>query len=217
MKPNNQYHQVYIMNSLQYKVYVNQVSLPRHLNRTLNVIHACENEWGYSWNNSSRNFEVVWEIHLMKCDFTAEIQPWKTDSGTEPVSVSMVWLKNKDKLYWSHLLCSRKIVLHDIMGSPVEHIHGSRASWEINKLSRASWEINKLSHYGTRSNLVSWEVPQDSVLCPELLVLYISDLAATTAYIQTKTVWRWHQLSMPHLHSWRSSNTPQWSKQFLYG
>ena len=125
--------------------------------------------------------------------------------------------ENKDKLYWSHLLCSRKIVLHDIMGSPVEHIHGSRASWEINKLSRASWEINKLSHYGTRSNLVSWEVPQDSVLCPELLVLYISDLAATTAYIQTKIVWRWHQLSTPHLHSWRSSNTPQWSKQFLYG
>ena len=28
---------------------------------------------------------------------------------------------------------------------------------------------------------------------------------------------KWHHLSAPHLHSWRSSNTPKWSKQFLDG
>ena len=61
-----------------------------------------ENEWGYSWNNCSRNFEAVWEICLIKCDFTAEIQPRKTDSGTEPVSVSAVWLKKTRKSYIYH-------------------------------------------------------------------------------------------------------------------
>ena len=67
---------------------------------------VCENEWGYSWNNCSRKFETVWEIRLIKCDFTAEIQPQKMYSGTEPVSVGAVWLKKtKEKLYLSHLLC----------------------------------------------------------------------------------------------------------------
>ena len=62
-------------------------------------LNVCENEWGYSWNNCSRNFEAVWEICLIKCDFIAEIQPWKTDSGTEPVSVGVVWLKKTSKSY----------------------------------------------------------------------------------------------------------------------
>ena len=65
-------------------------------------LNVCENEWGYSWNNCSRNFEVVWEICLIKCDFTAEIQPWKTDSGTEPISVGAVWLKKTRKSYIYH-------------------------------------------------------------------------------------------------------------------
>ena len=34
-----------------------------------------------------------------KCDFTAEIQPRKTDSGTEPISVGIVWLKKTRKSY----------------------------------------------------------------------------------------------------------------------
>ena len=64
--------------------------------------NVCENEWGYSWNNCSRNFEAVWEICLIKCDFTAEIQPRKTDGGTEPVSVSTVWFKKTRKSYIYH-------------------------------------------------------------------------------------------------------------------
>ena len=73
----------------------------------------------------SRNFEAVWEICLIKCDFTAEIQPRKTDSGTEPreldenkycsysftlvnkkfvrsFSVGAVWLKKTRKSYIYH-------------------------------------------------------------------------------------------------------------------
>ena len=65
-------------------------------------LNVCENEWGYSWNNCSRNFEAVWEICLTKCDFTAEIQPWRTDSGTEPVFVGAVWLKKTRKSYIYH-------------------------------------------------------------------------------------------------------------------
>ena len=65
-------------------------------------LNVCEDEWGYSWNNCSRNFETVWEICLVKCDFTAEIQPWKTDSGTEPVFVGAVWLKKTRKSYIYH-------------------------------------------------------------------------------------------------------------------
>ena len=65
-------------------------------------LNVCENEWGYSWNNCSRNFEAVWEICVIKCDFTAEIQPRKTDSGTEPVSVGAVWLKKTRKSYIYH-------------------------------------------------------------------------------------------------------------------
>ena len=65
-------------------------------------LNVCENEWGYSWNNCSRNFEAVWEICLIKCDFTAEIQPRKTDSGTEPVFVGAVWLKKTRKSYIYH-------------------------------------------------------------------------------------------------------------------
>ena len=60
---------------------------------------------------AARNFEAVWEICLIKCDFTAEIQPQKADSGTEPLSVGVVWLRKQRKLYLSHLLCSQKIVL----------------------------------------------------------------------------------------------------------
>ena len=60
-------------------------------------LNVCENEWGYSWNNRSTNFEAVWEISLIKCDFTAEIQPRKTDSGTEPVSVGVIWIKKTRK------------------------------------------------------------------------------------------------------------------------
>jgi len=66
-------------------------------------LNVCENERGYSWNNSSRNFEAVWEICLIKCDFTAEIQPRKTDSGTEPVSVGVVWLTKTRKRYIYHI------------------------------------------------------------------------------------------------------------------
>ena len=46
---------------------------------------------------------------LIKCDFTAEIQPWKTDSGTEPVSVGVVCLKNTSKSYIYHIchVCER--------------------------------------------------------------------------------------------------------------
>ena len=73
----------------------------------------CENERGSSWNNCSINFEAVWEISLIKCDFTAEIQPRKTDSGTEPVSVGVVWIKKTSKNDTYHMLCWRKIVLQD--------------------------------------------------------------------------------------------------------
>ena len=66
-------------------------------------LNVCENEQGYSWNNRSRNFEAVWKICLIKCDFTAEIQPRKMDSGTEPVSVGVVWLNKTRKSYIYHI------------------------------------------------------------------------------------------------------------------
>ena len=47
--------------------------------------------------------EAVWEICLIKCDFTSKIQPRKTDSGTEPVSVGIVWLKKTRKSYVYHI------------------------------------------------------------------------------------------------------------------
>ena len=65
-------------------------------------LNVCENEWGYSWNNCSRNFEAVWEICVIKCDFTAEIHPWKTDSGTEPVFVGAIWIKKTRNSYIYH-------------------------------------------------------------------------------------------------------------------
>ena len=37
------------------------------------------------------------EIKISEGDFTAEIQPRKTDSGTEPVSVGAVWFKKINK------------------------------------------------------------------------------------------------------------------------
>ena len=66
-------------------------------------LNVCENERGYSWNNCSRNFEVVREIYLIKCDFIAVIRPWKMDSGTEPVSVGVIWLKKTRKSYIYHI------------------------------------------------------------------------------------------------------------------
>ena len=38
---------------------------------------------------------MVWEICLIKCDFTAEIQPQKMVSGT---FASAVWLKKQGKV-----------------------------------------------------------------------------------------------------------------------
>ena len=72
-------------------------------------LNVCENEWGYSWNNCSRKFEAVWEICLIKCDFTAEIQRRKTDSGTEPVFVGAVWLKKtrKSYIYYTYYVSER--------------------------------------------------------------------------------------------------------------
>ena len=60
-------------------------------------LNVCENEQGCSWNNRSTNFEAVWEIRLIKCNFNTDIQPWKMDSGTEPVSVGVVWIKKTRK------------------------------------------------------------------------------------------------------------------------
>ena len=60
-------------------------------------LNVCENERGYSWNNYSTNYEAVWEICLIKCDFTTEIQPRKMDSGTEPITVSVIWIKKTRK------------------------------------------------------------------------------------------------------------------------
>ena len=80
-------------------------------------LNVCENEQGYSWNNRSKNFEVVWEICLIKCDFTAEIQPRKTDSGTEPISVSVVWLKKTRKSYIYHIYYVSERSLYKIHAS----------------------------------------------------------------------------------------------------
>jgi len=80
-------------------------------------LNVCENEWEYSWNNCSRNFEVVWEVCLIKCDFTAEIQPRKTDSGTEPVFVGTVWLKKTRKSYISHTYYVSKRLFYKIHDS----------------------------------------------------------------------------------------------------
>ena len=80
-------------------------------------LNVCENERGYSWNNSNRNFEAVWEICLIKCDFTAEIQPRKTDSGTQPVSVGVVWLKKTRKSYIYHICYVRERLFYKIHAS----------------------------------------------------------------------------------------------------
>ena len=66
-------------------------------------LNVCENERGYSWNNRSTNFEAVWEICLIKCDFTTEIQPWTAESRIEPVSVGVVLIKKTRKIYISHI------------------------------------------------------------------------------------------------------------------
>ena len=96
------------------------------------------------------------------------------------------------------------------MGSLVEQTHGSRASWKINKLSVSCWWYEvRLCPMGLRGALRQCSWPR--IVCP------IHQWPATTAYLQTEIVWRWHHLSVPHLHSWRSSNTPKLSKQFLYG
>ena len=65
-------------------------------------LNMCENERRYSSNNCSRNFGAVWKTCLIKCNFTAEIQTRKTDSGTEPFSLSAVWLKKTRKTYIYH-------------------------------------------------------------------------------------------------------------------
>ena len=43
--------------------------------------------------------KYVW----LKCDFTDEIQPQKMDSGTEPVSVGVIWLKETRESYIYHI------------------------------------------------------------------------------------------------------------------
>ena len=69
-------------------------------------LNVCENECGYSWNNCSRNFEAVWEICLIKCDFTAEIQPQKNGQWHRARLCRHHLVKeNKEQLYFSHLLC----------------------------------------------------------------------------------------------------------------
>ena len=78
-------------------------------------LNVCENERGYSWNNSSRNFEAVWEICLINLVW---FYCW--NSATKNGQWHRARLcrrglvnENKEKLYLSHLLCSRKIVLQD--------------------------------------------------------------------------------------------------------
>ena len=97
-------------------------------------LNVCENEWGYSWNNCSRNFEVVWEICLIKCDFTAEIQPQKTDSGTEPVAFSVVGLKKTSKSYIYHIchVCKRSFYkIHESERLPLNYAFVKSISKEV--------------------------------------------------------------------------------------
>ena len=51
---------------------------------------------------AAENLKRFGKYVLIKCDFTAEIQPRKTDSGTEPVSVGAIWLKKTSKSYIYH-------------------------------------------------------------------------------------------------------------------
>ena len=55
--------------------------------------------------------------YLIKCDFTAEIQPRKTDSGTEPVSGGVVWLKKTKKSYIYHICYVRERSFYKIHAS----------------------------------------------------------------------------------------------------
>ena len=57
----------------------------------------------------NRFWKYVW--------FTAEIQPRKTDSGTEPVFVGTVWLKKTRKSYISHTYYVSKRLFYKIHDS----------------------------------------------------------------------------------------------------
>ena len=59
----------------------------------------------------STNFEAVWEICLIKCDFTTEIQPWKMDSGTEPVFFGVIGIKKtrKSDIYYIYYVSERSL------------------------------------------------------------------------------------------------------------
>ena len=112
-------------------------------------LNACENEWGYSWNNCSRKFEAVWEICLIKCDFTAKIQPRKTDSGTEPVSVGAVWLKKTRKSYIYHTYYVSERSFYKIHESERLPLNFTKAYWTSSdrtssvsqyKLSTTDWK-----------------------------------------------------------------------------
>ena len=110
----------------------------------------CENEWGYSRNNCSRNFEAVWEICLIKCDFTAEIQPRKMDSGTEPVSVGAVWLKKTRKSYIYHTYYVSKRLFYKIHES--ERLPLNYAFVKTTKAYQTSFDrTSSVSQYETRT------------------------------------------------------------------
>ena len=77
-----------------------------------------------SWYNCIRNLKAVWKICLIKCDFTAEIQPRKTDSGTEPVTVGVIWLKKTRKSYIYHIyhVCKRSFYkIHESERLPLNY------------------------------------------------------------------------------------------------
>ena len=140
------------------------------------------------------------ECSRTKCHFYAAVR----FAGADVVLVSQ-W-----RIMLQHDFSKACFTRYPIMGSPVEQTHWSRASWEINKLSVSCWWYEvELCPMGLRGALRQCSWPR--IVCP------IHQWPATTAYLQTEIVWRWHHLSVPHLHSWRSSNTPKWSKQFLYG
>ena len=50
----------------------------------------------YNWNNHGTNFEEVWEIWMIKSDFTTEII-MKNRQRQKPVSVGVVWKKKTRK------------------------------------------------------------------------------------------------------------------------
>ena len=151
-------------------------------------LNVCENERGYSWNNRSTNFEAVWEICLIKCDFTTEIQPWTAESRIEPVSVGVVLIKKTRKIYISHICYVSERSFYKIHASeklPLNYAFVKSVSnfiW-LDAVCAAIWNANFWQQ--TENNSEHWP---EWKWCHMYVRLAVNHLAALKRFRQTTFV-----------------------------